>query len=182
MARQELDLGKNWYVLHTSPGYEEAVAKNLKSRIEAFDLTDKVFDVLVPIEQKIKIKNGKRTTYEEKIFPGYVFVEMVVDDTSWYVVRNTPHVTGFIGAGTTPLPVDKGEMDLIFKRIGGSDPHYKIDFSVGEKVKIIDGHFKDFDGVIEEIDAVKGRIKVSVGIFGRETKVDVDFLQVSKLS
>jgi transcription termination/antitermination protein NusG len=182
MARQELDLGKNWYVLHTSPGYEEAVAKNLKSRIEAFDLADKVFDVLVPIEKKIKIKSGKRQTVEEKIFPGYVFVEMIVDDTSWYVVRNTPHVTGFIGAGTTPLPVDKGEMSIIFQRIGGSEPHYKIDFEIKERVKITDGPFKGFEGVIEEIDNEKGRIKVSVGLFGRETPVDVDFLQINKLS
>lgn len=182
MARQELDLGKNWYVLHTSPGYEEAVAKNLKSRIEAFDLADKVFDVLVPIEKKIKIKAGKRQTVEEKIFPGYVFVEMLVDDTSWYVVRNTPHVTGFIGAGTTPLPVDAGEMNIIFQRIGGNEPHYKINFEMKERVKITDGPFKDFEGVIEEIDNEKGRIKVSVGIFGRETPVDVDFLQISKLS
>lgn len=182
MARQELDLGRNWYVLHTSSGYEEAVARNLQSRIEAFDLGEKVFNVLVPIEKKIKIKNGKRTVFEEKIFPAYVFVEMIVDDNSWYVVRNTPHVTGFIGAGSTPLPVDKKEIDTIFRRIKGDEPHYKIDLNQGDRVKITDGPFKDFEGKVCEVDTEKGRVKVLVGVFGRETPVDVDFLQISKIN
>jgi len=182
MARQELDLGRNWYVLHTSSGYEEAVARNLRSRIEAFDLGEKVFNVLVPIEKKIKIKNGKRIVIEEKIFPGYVFVDMNVDDNSWYVVRNTPHVTGFIGAGSTPLPVDKKEIDIIFRRIQGDEPHYKIDLNQGDRVKITDGPFKDFEGKVAEVDTEKGRVKVLVGVFGRETPVDVDFLQISKVN
>ncbi len=181
MAKQELDLGRNWYVLHTAAGYEEAVARNLKSRIEAFDLGDKVFDVMVPIEKKIKIKNGKRIVYEEKMFPSYVFVDMIVDDSSWYVVRNTPHVTGFIGAGSTPLPVDKKEIDIIFKRIRGDEPHYKIDLSIGDRVKIIDGPFKDFEGKVQGVDTEKGRVKVLVGVFGRETPIDVDFLQINKI-
>ncbi|HOE15204.1 MAG TPA: transcription termination/antitermination protein NusG [Candidatus Paceibacterota bacterium] len=168
-------------MLHTAAGYEEAVARNLKSRIEAFDLGDKVFDVMVPIEKKIKIKNGKRIVYEEKMFPSYVFVDMIVDDSSWYVVRNTPHVTGFIGAGSTPLPVDKKEIDIIFKRIRGDEPHYKIDLSIGDRVKIIDGPFKDFEGKVQGVDTEKGRVKVLVGVFGRETPIDVDFLQINKI-
>jgi transcriptional antiterminator NusG len=136
---------------------------------------------MVPIEKKIKIKNGKRIVYEEKMFPSYVFVDMIVDDSSWYVVRNTPHVTGFIGAGSTPLPVDKKEIDIIFKRIRGDEPHYKIDLSIGDRVKIIDGPFKDFEGKVQGVDTEKGRVKVLVGVFGRETPIDVDFLQINKI-
>jgi len=181
MPKQEIQQGKQWYVLHTYSGYEDAVAKNLKQRIESLGMEDKIFSVLVPKEKKIKIKNGKRKTVEEKIYPGYVLVEMIVTDDSWYVVRNTPRVTGFIGAGTTPVPVSLKEIGSLKKRIGVETPKYKIDVSIGSLVKVVDGPFKDFEGKISEIDEGKGKLKVLVNIFGRDTPVEVDSLQIKKL-
>jgi transcription termination/antitermination protein NusG len=181
MAKQSQHHGRAWYVLHTYSGYEDNVSRNLRQRIESMDMQDLIFDVMVPIEKKIKIKNGKRTVVEEKIYPGYVLVEMVVTDASWYVVRNTPNVTGFIGLGTTPTPVDMREIEALKKRMGMSEPKYKIDVAKGESIKIIDGPFKDFDGKVEEVDEEKGRIKVLVSIFGRETPVELDFLQIAKI-
>ena len=157
------------------------MARNLKQRIESLGFEDKIFGVLVPKEKKIKIKGGKRETIEEKIYPGYVLVEMIVDDASWYVVRNTPNVTGFIGAGTTPTPLSTEEVDGLMKRMGVEEPKYKIDVAIGDRVKITDGPFKDFDGKVAEIDPEKGRVKVLVTIFGRETPVELDFLQIKKL-
>ena len=157
------------------------MARNLKQRIESLGFEDKIFSVLVPKEKKIKIKGGKRETIEEKIYPGYVLVEMIVDDDSWYVVRNTPNVTGFIGAGTVPTPLSVEEVEGLLKRMGVDEPKYKIDVAVGDRVKITDGPFKDFDGKIAEIDPEKGRVKVLVTIFGRETPVELDFLQIKKL-
>jgi transcriptional antiterminator NusG len=181
MAKQ-ISQGRNWYVLHTYSGYEDAVARNLKQRIESLDMADKIFSVLVPKEKKIRIKNGKRKVVEEKIYPGYVLVEMIVSDDSWYVVRNTPRVTGFIGAGTVPIPVSLEEIkDLQKRMVGAGESKYKIEFSVGDPVKIVDGPFKDFDGKISEIDPEKGRVKVLVTIFGRETPVELDFLQIKKI-
>lgn len=145
------------------------------------DMQDLIFDVMVPIEKKIKIKAGKRTVVEEKIYPGYVLVNMIVTDASWYVVRNTPNVTGFIGLGTTPTPVDPREIETLKKRMGVAEPKYKIDVRLGDSVKIIDGPFKEFDGKVDEVDEEKGRIKVLVSIFGRETPVELDFLQISKI-
>ena len=168
-------------MLHTYPGEEEAVARNLKQRIESLGMEDKIFNVMVPKEKKIKIKNSKRKVIEERIYPGYVFVEMIVTDDSWYVARNTPRVTGFIGAGTTPIPVSLSEIDVLKKRIGVVDPQYQIDVSLGALVKIIDGHFKDFEGKISEIDKERGKLKVLVNIFGRDTPVEMDSLQVKKL-
>ncbi|HZZ99763.1 MAG TPA: transcription termination/antitermination protein NusG, partial [Candidatus Paceibacterota bacterium] len=156
-------------------------ARNLKQRIESLGFEDKIFSVLVPKEKKIKIKGGKRETVEEKVYPGYVLVEMVVDDSSWYVVRNTPNVTGFIGAGTIPTPLSEGEIEGLMKRMGVEEPKYKMDVEVGERVKITDGPFKDFDGKVSEIEPEKGRVKVLVTIFGRETPVELDFLQIKKL-
>lgn len=181
MPKQEIQQGKQWYVLHTYSGYEDAVAKNLKQRIESLGMEDKIFNVLVPKEKKIKIKNGKRKTVEEKIYPGYVLVEMIVTDDSWYVVRNTPRVTGFIGAGTTPVPVSLKEIENLKRRIGIEAPKYKVDVTIGSLVKIIDGPFKDFEGKISEIDEAKGKLKVLVNIFGRDTPVEVDSLQIKKL-
>lgn len=178
---KQVQQGKNWYVLHTYAGYEEAVARNLRQRIESMSMEDKIFNVLVPTEKKIKIKGGKRHIVEEKIYPGYVLVEMIVTDNSWYVVRNTPRVTGFIGAGTVPTPISKEEIESLQKRMGVEEPKYKIDVQVGDAVKIVDGPFKDFDGKIAEIDEKKGKIKVLVSMFGRETPVELDFLQVKKL-
>lgn len=181
MPKQQVQQGRNWYVLHTYPGEEEAVARNLKQRIESLGMEDKIFNVLVPKEKKIKIKNGKRKTLEERIYPGYVFVEMVVTDDSWYVARNTPRVTGFIGAGTTPIPVSQTEVDILKKRIGVESPQYTIDVSLGGLVKITDGPFKDFEGKISGIDQDRGKLKVLINIFGRDTPVEVDSLQIKKL-
>jgi len=181
MSKQKIQQGRNWYVLHTYPGEEEAVMRNLKQRIDSLGMDDKIFNVLVPKEKKIKIKNGKRKTIEERIYPGYVFVEMIVTDDSWYVARNTPRVTGFIGAGTTPIPVSGKEVEILKKRIGVEAPQYKIDVDVGNLVKLTDGPFKDFEGKISEIDAERGKLKVLVNIFGRDTPVEVDSLQVKKL-
>lgn len=181
MPKQQISQERNWYVLHTYSGYEDAVAKNLKQRIESLGMEDKIFNVLVPKEKKIKIKSGKRKVVEEKIYPGYVLVEMVVTDDSWYVVRNTPNVTGFVGAGTTPVPVSSDEIENLKKRIGGEEPQYKIEVKLGELVKIIDGPFKDFDGKVSEIDEERGKIKVLVNMFGRDTPVELDSLQIKKV-
>jgi len=180
MSRQQVTGEKLWYVLHTYSGYEDSVATNLKQRIESMDMQDKIFDVVVPKEKKIKIRDGKRTTFEEKIFPGYVIVEMIVTDDSWYVVRNTPNVTGFVGSGTVPTPISEEEMSYLKTRMGIEDPKYKIDFAIGDLVKILDGPFKDYEGKVADIDEAKGKVKVFVSIFGRETPLELDFLQVKK--
>ena len=181
MPKQQTSKERNWYVLHTYSGYEEAVANSLKQRIKSLGMEDKIFNVLVPKEKKIKIKSGKRKVIEEKIYPGYVLVEMIVTDDSWYVVRNTPNVTGFVGSGTVAIPVDKGEIDNLKKRMGVKEPKHKIEAKVGDLVKIIDGPFKDFDGKVSEIDAERGKVKVLVNIFGRDTPVELDSLQIKKI-
>jgi transcriptional antiterminator NusG len=181
MPKQQISQDRNWYVLHTYSGYEDAVAKALKQRVESLGMEDKIFNVIVPKEKKIKIKNGKRKTVEEKVYPGYVLVEMIVTDDSWYVVRNTPNVTGFVGAGTTPVPVSKEEIENLKKRMIGEEPQYKIEAKIGDLVKIIDGPFKDFDGKVSEIDQERGKVKVLVNIFGRDTPVELDSLQIKKL-
>lgn len=167
--------------MHTYSGYEDAVARNLKQRIESMDMQDKIFNVLVPKEKKIKIKGGKRYVVEEKIYQGYVLVEMIVTDDSWYVVRNTPRVTGFVGAGTTPTPLSESEIKELQKRMGIDEPKYKIEFVIGEAVKITDGPFKDMDGKVAEIDSERGKVKVLISLFGRDTPVELDFLQVKKI-
>ncbi len=181
MAKQQLEIGKNWYAVHTYSGYEDAVARNLKQRIESMDMQDKIFGVLVPKEKKIKIKGGKRHIIEEKIYPGYVLVEMIVTDDSWYVVRNTPRVTGFVGSGTTPTPLSETEIKDLQKRMGVEEPKYKIDLAVGDIIKITDGPFKDMDGKVSEVDEERGKVKVLVSLFGRDTPVELDFLQVKKV-
>lgn len=181
MAKQNLNLGRRWYVLHTYSGYEENVKRNLEQRVESFNMGNKIFGVLVPKEKKIKIKGGKRSTIEEKIFPGYVMVEMIVDDESWYVVRNTPNVTGFVGSGTTPMPIDQKEVDGLMKRMGAMEPSHEIDMEVNQPVRIVDGPFKNFEGKVSAVDAARGKIKVLVSMFGRETPVELDALQVKKM-
>ena len=181
MPKQTIKQGRRWYVLHTYSGYEENVSQNLKQRIESMDMEDKIFNVLVPKEKKVKIRNGKRKIIEEKIYPGYVLVEMMVTDDSWYVVRNTPNVTGFIGTGTIPTPVSEQEIKGLQKRMGVEEPKFKIDFTVDTPVKITDGPFKNMEGKITNIDHEKGRVKVSVSMFGRETPVELDFLQIKKI-
>ena len=181
MPKQTSEFGRNWYAIHTYSGYEDAVVRNLKQRIESMGMDDRIFNVLVPIEKKIKIKNGKRRVVEEKIYPGYVLVEMVVTDDSWYVVRNTPRVTGFVGAGTTPAPLSEEEIEELLKKMGQEEPKFKIEVNPGDPVKIIDGPFKDFDGKIAEVDQEKGKIKVLVNVFGRDTSVEMDSLQIQKI-
>jgi transcriptional antiterminator NusG len=181
MAKQTLQLGRRWYVIHTYSGLEEAVAHNLKQRIESMDMEDKIFNILIPKEKKIRIKAGKRKVVEEKIYPGYVLVEMIVNDDSWYVVRNTPHVTGFVGSGTTPTPVSEDEIKSLQKRMGVNEPEFQIDFEKGDSVKISDGPFKNMDGKVSEIDENRGKVKVMVSMFGRETPVELDFLQIKKV-
>lgn len=157
------------------------MAKNLEQRIDSLGMQDKIFRVLVPKEKKIKIKGGKRYIVEDKLYAGYVLVEMIVTDDSWYVVRNTPNVTGFIGSGTTPTPISEEEIQVLMGRMGVEEPKYKIEFKIGDHVKITDGPFKDFDGKVAEIDEKRGKVKVLVTMFGRETPVELDFLQVKKV-
>lgn len=170
-----------WFAVHTYAGYEDKVAENLRQRIHTLNMADKIFDVIVPKENQIEIKNGRRRIVERKIFPGYILVQMDVTEESWYVVRNTPNVTGFVGSGTTPTPISKQEMRQIQRRMGVEEPKYKIDFTPGEVVNITDGPFKGFDGTVDEIDENKGKIKVLVNMFGRDTPVELDSLQARKI-
>ena len=181
MPRQAASTEREWYAIHTYSGYEDRVAENIRQRIESMDMADKIFDVIVPTEKQIEIKHGKRKTVDKKIFPGYVLVNMIVTDDSWYVVRNTPNVTGFIGSGTTPTPMSEEEISTIKQRMGVEEPTYEVDLEKGETVNIVDGPFKDFDGQVDEVDKSKGKIKVLVNMFGRETPVELDFLQVRKI-
>lgn len=181
MSKQKISEGRNWYVIHTYAGYENAVARNLKQRIESLNMGDRIFDVIVPIEKKIKIKAGKRVEEEQKIYPGYILVDMIVTDDSWYVVRNTPRVTGFVGSGIYPIPVEKKEIDEIFRRISSDTTKHNINLSIDEGVVVADGPFKDLEGKVAEIDEVRGKVKVLVSMFGRETPVELDFLQVRKM-
>lgn len=181
MPKQNLQQGRRWYAIHTYSGYEENVKRNLEQRIESMDMQDKIFNVLIPTEKKIKIKNGKRKIVTEKIFPGYVLVDMMVDDNSWYVVRNTPNVTGFIGTRTTPTPISEEEIKSLQKRMGVEEPTYTIDVNTGDAVKINDGPFKGYEGKVSSVDDARGKVKVLVSMFGRETPVELDYLQVKKL-
>ena len=175
------DENKQWYAIHTYSGYEEKVAESIRQRAESLDMADKIFKVLVPKEKMIEIKNGKRRVVEKRIFQGYVLVEMKMSEDAWYIVRNTPSVTGFVGSGTEPTPVSEDEIEKIQKRMGLEQPKHKIDYKLGDVVNIIDGPFKGFDGSINEIDAAKGKLKVLVNMFGRETPVELDSLQVKRV-
>src|SRR5271170_7348464 len=172
---------REWYAVQTYSGYEEAVARYLKQRVESLAMSDKIFNILVPKEKKIKVKAGKRQTIEEKIYPGYVLVDMILTEDSWYVVRNTPRVTGFVGPdNTTPTALSKEEVDSLLARAEHDETKTTIDFEVGDLVKITDGPFKEYDGKISEVNREKGSIKVLVPIFGRDTAVELDSLQVKK--
>lgn len=181
MVKQKAKTGRNWYAIHTYSGYEDAVVRNLKQRIESLGMEDKIFDAIVPREKKIQVKKGKRVVVEDKIYPGYILVDMIVTDSSWYVVRNTPRVTGFVGSGTTPIPLAKDEIDMLFQRMGVKEPKYKMDIKVGDVVRIGEGPFRDFEGRVNEVDEERGKIKALVSMFGRETPVELDFLQVKKI-
>lgn len=181
MTQKRYDTTKQWYAIHTYSGYEEKVAESIRQRAESLDMKDKIFQALVPKEKMIEIKNGKRKVVEKRIFQGYVLVQMKLSEDAWYIVRNTPSVTGFVGSGTDPTPISQEEIDKIQKRMGLEQPKHKVDFREGEVVSITDGPFKGFDGSINEIDAAKGKLKVLVNMFGRETPVELDALQVKKV-
>lgn len=181
MAKQEATGERNWYAIHTYVGYENAVLRNLKQRIESLGMEDRIFNVLIPMEKTIKVKGNKRVEVEEKIYPGYILVDMIVTDDSWYVVRNTPRVTGFVGAGVNPVPLAKSEVDSLFGRMNAGLPKHNTDLLVGDQVTIIDGPFKDLEGKVSEVDNERGRAKVLVSMFGRETPVELDFLQIRKM-
>ena len=175
---------KNWYVVHTYSGYENKVKANLEKRVESMGMQDKIFRVVVPEEEETDIKNGKKKVVKKKVFPGYVLVEIVMTDDSWYVVRNTPGVTGFVGSagsGSKPTPLLPGEAETILKRMGMDERNTDTDFALNETVKVIDGPFANFTGSIEEIDYDKSKVKVFVNMFGRETPVELEFTQIDKL-
>jgi transcriptional antiterminator NusG len=169
-----------WYVVHTYSGHEAKVKKNLESRIETMDMSEKIFEVIVPTEEEIEIKNGQRRTVNKKVYPGYVLVKMKMDDDSWYVVRNTPGVTSFVGMGMKPTPLGDNEVSAIKTQMTAEAPRIKLSLAVGDNVRIVDGPFQDFEGRIDEVNQEKGRVKVLVSFFGRETAVELDFLQVDR--
>ncbi|HEV8666299.1 MAG TPA: transcription termination/antitermination protein NusG [Candidatus Paceibacterota bacterium] len=183
MAKQDTSVGRAWYAIHTYAGYENAVARNLKQRIDSLGLQEKIFSVVVPTERTVKIKGGRRVEEEEKVFPGYVLVDMIVDDQSWFVVRNTPRVTGFVGSGVNPVPLKQSEVDELMGRMQATEGTVKhaIDVAVGDTVTIVDGPFKELDGKVGEVDESRGKIKVLVAMFGRETPVELDFLQIKRI-
>jgi transcription termination/antitermination protein NusG len=179
-ASQEVDDGRAWYVVHCYSGYENKVRHNLEQRIETMGMKDKIFDVVVPTEEEIEVKEGKRRTIERRVFPGYILVNMLLSEESWYVVRNTPGVTGFVGMGNTPTPLRPEEVAQIVKRMEAEAPRVKVTFKSGERVRIVDGPFNDFRGTVAEIDMERAKVRVMVNFFGRETPVELDFLQVEK--
>ncbi len=170
-----------WYVIHSYAGYEKKVEKNLKHRIESMQMQNKIFNVVVPTEEEVELKDGVRRTSEKRIFPGYILVEMSLDEDSWYVVRNTPGVTGFVGSGNKPIPLREEEVNKIIKRMEAEAPKIKVNFKLGQKVRIVEGPFEDFSGIVDEIDLDRARVKVLVNFFGRETPVELDFLQVERI-
>lgn len=172
---------KNWYVVHCYSGYEYKVQHAIEQRIETMGMTDKIFDVIVPTEEEIEVKDGKRRTVERRVFPGYILVEMKMDEDSWYVVRNTPGVTGFVGMGNDPTPLRPEEVKAIMDRMSDETPKIKVTFKVGQKVRIVDGPFNDFIGEVADIDMDKSKVRVMVNFFGRETPVELDFLEVEKV-
>ena len=174
------DDGRAWYVVHCYSGYENKVRHNLEQRIDTMGMKDKIFDVVVPTEEEIEVKEGKRRTVERRVFPGYILVNMILSEESWYVVRNTPGVTGFVGMGTQPTPLRPEEVAQIVKRMEAEAPRIKVSFRSGERVRIVDGPFNDFRGTVSEIDMERAKVRVMVNFFGRETPVELDFLQVEK--
>ncbi len=181
MQKQQGTGERRWYAIHTYSGYENAVARNLRQRIDSLNMNEKIFEVVVPTEKKIRVKGGKRITEEERIYPGYVLVDMIVDDESWYVVRNTPRVTGFVGSGTQPVPLSEGELNTLMGRMSADTPKHRVDLAVDDLVIITDGPFKDLEGKVAETDEERGKVKVLVSMFGRETPVELDFLQIKKV-
>lgn len=178
---QQIPEDARWYVVHSYSGYENKVKKNLEHRIESMDMQSRIFQVIVPTEEEIELKDGQRRVVERRVFPGYVLVQMIMDEQSWYVVRNTPNVTGFVGMGNKPTPLPDEEVKRILRRLESEEPKIKVDFKVGQKVRIVDGAFAEFTGLVQELYPDKGRARVMVSFFNRETPVDVDFLQLEKV-
>lgn len=172
---------KNWYVIHTYAGYENKVKANLEKRLATMNMGDKIFQVVVPMEDEWEIKDGKKKLTKRKIYPGYVLVQMILTDDSWYVVRNTPGVTGFVGAGSKPVPLHPAEVEQIMRQMGAEQPRVRVNFAVGENVRVIAGPFENFIGTVEEVQPERGKLKVLVSMFGRETPVELDFTQVEKV-
>jgi transcription termination/antitermination protein NusG len=181
MSKQITTGERHWYAIHTYSGYENAVTRNLKQRIDSLGMKDVIFDVVVPTEKKIRVKGGKRVVEEERVYPGYVLVDMIVNDESWYVVRNTPRVTGFVGSGTQPVPLSDAEYNALMKQMSADTVKHKVDLSPDDAIVIIDGPFKDLEGKVGEVDETSGKVKVLVSMFGRETPVELDFLQIKKV-
>jgi transcriptional antiterminator NusG len=179
-ADQDESDDRGWYVVHCYSGYEKKVRHNLEQRIETMGMKEKIFDVVVPTEEEIEVKEGKRRTVERRVFPGYILVNMILSEESWYVVRNTPGVTGFVGMGNQPIPLRPEEVAHIVKRMEADAPRIKVTFRLGERVRIVDGPFNDFRGTVSEIDIERAKVRVMVNFFGRETPVELDFLQVEK--
>ena len=181
VVASEIEDARAWYVIHSYAGMENKVKKNLEHRIESMALAHKVFQVIVPTEEQIELKDGQRRVVERRVFPGYVLVQMLLDDESWYVVRNTPGVTGFVGIGNKPTPLSTAEVDRIMRRIEAEEPRVQVDFKVGERVRVTDGAFAEFQGMVDAIDLDRGKARILISIFGRETPVEVDFLQLEKV-
>lgn len=179
-AKDESEDGKNWYVIHCYSGQEEKVCHSIEQRIETMGMQDKIFDVVVPTEEEIEVKEGKRRTVERRVFPGYILVQMVMDEDSWYVVRNTPGVTGFVGMGNDPTPLRPEEVAQIMRRMEAETPKFKVTYKPGQKVRIVDGPFNEFVGLVDDIDMERAKVRVMVSFFGRDTPVELDFLQVEK--
>lgn len=177
----EIDDGRSWYVVHSYSGYENKVKKNLEHRIESMGMQDQIFQIIVPTEEEVELRDGQRRTTERRVFPGYILVQMIMNDDSWYVVRNTPGVTGFVGSGTKPVPLRAEEVEKIIKRMEAEAPRIKVSFRPGQKVRIVEGPFEDFMGTVDEINMDKGKVRVLVSFFGRETPVELDFLQVERI-
>ncbi|HLB11544.1 MAG TPA: transcription termination/antitermination protein NusG [Dehalococcoidia bacterium] len=181
LTEEAHDDGRQWYVIHTYAGYEHKVKANLEHRVRTMDVQDRIFRVVIPTEEEIEIRDGQKRTVQKKVFPGYVLVQLIMDERSWYVVRNTPGVTGFVGMGTRPTALSPKELKAVFQRMRAREPRIRVGFSTGESVRITDGPFTDFVGQVTDINLEKGRVKVLVSFFGRETPVELDFLQVARL-
>lgn len=177
---EEVDDGREWYVIQTYSGYENKVQRNLEQRTRSMGMQDRIFRVVVPTEEEVELRNGERRTKRRRVFPGYILVQMIMDEETWYVVRNTPAVTGFVGSGDNAIPLSQEEVDAILERMEAGEPRIKVKFRVGEKVRIIEGPFSDFEGVVDDLYPERGKVRVMVSFFGRETPVEMDFLQVEK--
>jgi transcription termination/antitermination protein NusG len=180
-AAPEKTPGREWFVIHTYSGYEQKVKTNLEHRVKSMAVADKIFQVVIPVEDEVEVKDGQRRTVQRKVFPGYVLVEMVMTDDSWYVVRNTPGVTGFVGSANKPIPLMEHEVKTILKQMEAEAPRVKIAFQRGQSVRIVDGPFAEFIGQVEDINQERGKVRVLVSFFGRETPVELDFLQVERV-